>query len=308
MSAVQGIKIGEPSPRGLERPDARRRSLWRKPPVSLLLLLPALAAIGASFVYPMLWVVRMSLNEAEGPSIIETLSLRTYAGILSDPFTWKVTLNTLQLGVTVTIFATLLSYPLALFLTRTQSRFRGLLITLAVAPLLTSQVVRTYGWLVLLGERGVVNKTLMGLGVITAPLQLVNNFTGTTISLVEIFMPFTILVMMSGFGGLSRDLEQAAASLGANGWKVFWRVTLPLSRPGIMAASLFVFVLTISAFVSPSLVGGGRVFVLSTEIFLTATNTLNWPQASALSMILLAIFSLAIGLYMRGFAWIGGRR
>lgn len=303
MDDVQDIRLME-APREVAA-HGEGRPARRRPPVRLMLILPALAAMAVSFIYPMLWVVRMSLNEADGPSIIQTLSLKTYLGVLADPFTWRVTLNTLQLGITVTIFATVLSYPIALFLTRTQSRFRGLLIALAVAPLLTSQVVRTYGWLVLLGERGVVNETLMGLGLIGAPFQLVNNLTGTTISLVEIFMPFTILVMMSGFGGLSRDLEQAAASLGAGTWKVFWRVTLPLSRPGIMAASLFVFVLTISAFVSPSLVGGGRVFVLSTEIFLTATNTLNWPQASALSMILLAIFSLAIALYMRGLSRLG---
>ena len=210
-----------------------------------------------------------------------------------------MTLNSLKLGVLVTVLTVVVAYPVALFLARSTSRFRGLLIALAVAPLLTSQVVRTFGWLVLLGDGGVVNGVLLETGLVGTPLRLANNYTGAVIALVEILMPYAILAMLAGFGRISADLEQAAGSLGANRWKVFRRVTLPLSMPGVLTAALLVFVLTISSFITPSLVGGGRVFVLATEIYTQAKLTLNWPLAAALSMLLLVLFSVLIAAYLR---------
>jgi len=264
------------------------------------LLLPGLIGLGITFVLPLLWLVRMSLNKGGAAgAIIETISLSTYTTALTDSFTWQVTLNTLKLAVLVTVVTVVVSYPVALFLTRTPSRFRGVLIALAIAPLLISQVVRTYGWLILLGDGGVVNGILTEFGLIQTPLKLANNYTGAVIALVEILMPYAILAMISGFGRISTDLEQAAGSLGANGLQVFWRVTLPLSMPGVLTAALLVFVLTISSFITPSLVGGGRVFVLATEIYTQAKFTLNWPLAAALSMLLLALFSLLIAVYLR---------
>ncbi len=271
-----------------------------KRPVVFWLLLPGLIGLGIAFVVPLVWLVRMSLNQGGAAgAIIETISLETYRGALTDSFTWQVTWNSLKLGLVVTAFTLLVSYPVALFLARTTSRFRGVLIALAVAPLLTSQVVRTFGWLVLLGDTGVVNGILIEAGLITTPLELANNYTGAVIALVEILMPYAILAMLSGFGRISAELEQAAGSLGANRWKVFYRVTLPLSMPGLLTAGLLVFVLTISSFITPSLVGGGRVFVLATEIYTQAKTTLNWPLAAALSMLLLVMFSVLIFLYLR---------
>lgn len=278
------------------RPAQRRR----RNPVALWLLIPGILGLGVSFVAPLIWVVRMSFNRGGGAGeIINALSLDTYAKVLTDNFTWQITLNTLKLGVIVTALTLVLAYPIGLFLTKTTSRFRGLLIALAVAPLLTSQVVRTYGWLVLLGPGGVVNGSLQTLGFIGSPIRLSNGYLGVVIALIEILMPYAILVMVSGFGATSIDLEQAAASLGANRFKTFWRITLPLSLPGVFTAGLLVFVLTISSFVTPQLVGGGRVFVLATEIYSQAKQTLNWPQASALSIILLVLFSIVIAIYLR---------
>lgn len=279
-------------------PSPPRARSGRRPLAGLLA--PGLAALAVSFVLPLAWLARMSLNRGTASGvIIDTVTLDTYIEALSDPFYWQVTLNTIKLGAMVTVLTLLVSYPVALFLVRTNSRWRGLLIALAIAPLLTSQVVRTYGWLALLGDQGVVNALLIGVGFITAPLRMTNNYTGAVIALIEILMPYAILGMLSGFGRISEDLEQAAGSLGANRWKVFLRVTLPLSLPGVLTAGLLVFVLTISSFVTPSLVGGGRVFVLATEIYTQATATLNWPLAAALSMLLLLLFSTVIALYLR---------
>lgn len=279
----------EPAPRG------RRRK-----PIPLLLLLPGILGLGISFIIPLLWVLRMSLNEGGAAgAIIETVTLATYVEALTDGFTWQVTYNTIKLGVGVTVLTLVLAYPVALFLTRMTSRWRGLLLALAVAPLLTSQVVRTYGWMVILGNDGVVNQGLMSAGLLDAALPLSNNFTGVAIAMVEILMPYAILVMVAGFGSISGELEQAAGSLGANGWHRFWRVTFPLSLPAVLTAGLVVFVLAISSFVTPSLLGGGRVFVLATEIYNQAMVTLNWPLAAALSMILLTMFSVLVALYLR---------
>lgn len=264
------------------------------------LLVPGLLALAISFLLPLLWLVRMSFNRGGSAGAIEyTWTLDTYVSALTDPFYWQVSLNTLELGGLVTVITVIVSYPLALFLARSQSRWRGVLVALAITPLLTSQVVRTYGWLVILGDDGVVNGTLSSLGLIDTPLRLANNFTGAVIALIEILMPYAILAMLSGFGRVSTELEHAASSLGGNRWKVFWRVTFPLSLPGVLTAGLLVFVLTISSFVTPSLVGGGRVFVLATEIYDKATYTLNWPLAAALSVLLLALFGVIVACYLR---------
>jgi putative spermidine/putrescine transport system permease protein len=265
----------------------------------LWLLLPGLLALGVSFVMPMLWLLRASFSTSAlgGPNGEWTLA--NYSTVIFDPFYWRVTTNTLTYGLSVTFFAVLLSYPIALFLARTTSRWRGLLTALAIAPLLTSGVVRTYGWMVILGDRGVINGTLRALSLTDAPIRLANNFLGATIAMIEILMPYAILAILSGLGRLNLQLEEAAAMLGANRFKVFWRIVLPLSLPGVLTAALLVFVLAISGFVTPRLMGGGRVFVLGTEVFSEATVTLNWPLAAALALLLLIIFSSVIVLYRR---------
>jgi putative spermidine/putrescine transport system permease protein len=267
--------------------------------VPLALLVPALLALTATFLLPMAWLARASFSTSSMSAFGGGVTFEHYRSVLTDPFYWKVALNTLWLGVTVSFFAVVLSYPVALFLSRSESRWRGILTALAVAPLLTSAVVRTYGWMVILGDRGVINGTLQWLSLTSQPLALSNNMLGANIALVEILMPYAILAMLAGFGRLSPQLEEAAAMLGANKARVFWRIILPLSLPGVLTAALLVFVLAISAFVTPRLMGGGRVFVLGTEVFQEATVTLNWPLAAALSVILLALFSSVIVLYQR---------
>jgi len=268
--------------------------------VLLILLFPGLLALGVTFLLPLIWLFRASFAS----STMGALSggdwvLTSYEAVLFDPFYWRVAWNTLVLGFNVALFAVILAFPIALFLTRTESRWRGLLTALAVAPLLTSSVVRTYGWMVILGDRGVINTTLQSLSLTDGVIRLTNNSFGATVALVEIFMPYAILAMLSGFGRLNTQLEEAAAMLGANRFKVFTRIILPLSLPGVLTAALLVFVLAISSFVTPRLMGGGRVFVLGTEVFNEATVTLNWPLAAALSMLLLVLFSSVIVLYQR---------
>lgn len=276
-----------------ERPRGSRRLLVAA------LLIPGLLSITATFLLPMLWLARASFSDNAMSAFGGSWTAVNYHDVLTDPFYWTVALNTLKLGVIVSGLAVLLGYPIALFLARTESRWRGVLTALAVAPLLTSAVVRTYGWMVILGDKGVINSTLMSLHLVQAPLKISNNAFGATLALVEILMPYAILAMLSGFGRLNASLEEAAAMLGANRFRVFWRIILPLSLPGVLTGALLVFVLAISSFVTPRLMGGGRVFVLGTEVFQEATVTLNWPLAAALSVLLLVLFSTVIVLYQR---------
>ncbi|MFJ2556336.1 MULTISPECIES: ABC transporter permease [unclassified Streptomyces] len=267
--------------------------------LALALLLPGLLALLLTYALPLVWVVRMSFNESmDGGLIRQTFSLATFGEVLSSSHYWNVIGQTIELGALVTVFTLVVSYPVALFLSRTTSRWRSLLVALAIAPLLISSVARTFGWMAILGSQGVVNKTLTGIGVIDSPLHLANNLTGVVIASTEIYMPFAILAMISGFGRLDPALEHAAASLGAPRRTVFRRVVLPLTLPGVLTAALLVFVLSLSGYVTPRLIGGGRVFVLATEIYDEAITSLDWPVAAVLSMLLLAVFGVVITVYL----------
>ncbi|MGU3575587.1 ABC transporter permease [Brucellaceae bacterium C25G] len=266
----------------------------------LILLLPGLLALLTTFLLPLIWLVRASFASSSIAALKGgDWTLESYRVVLFDPFYWKIAWNTLYLGVCVAFFAVILSYPIALFLARTKSRWRGVLTALAVAPLLTSSVVRTYGWMVILGDRGVINAALQSSGLTDGVIRLTNNYFGATVALVEILMPYAILAMLSGFGRLNTQFEDAAAMLGANRLRVFTRIILPLSLPGVLTAALLVFVLAISSFVTPRLMGGGRVFVIGTEVYNEATVTLNWPLAATLSVLLLLLFGGVILLYQR---------
>jgi putative spermidine/putrescine transport system permease protein len=264
------------------------------------LLAPTTLALIVFFVLPLAWLFRASFDRGLDSGVIEpAFTLENYQEFFSDRFYQQELLRTLRLGVVITALTLIATYPIALFLARSTSRWRGLLVALAIAPLLTSTVVRTYGWLVILGNDGLVNGALLGIGLIDQPLRLINDEIGVVIGLVEILMPYMALGLLSGFGRINPDVEEAAMSLGANPLRTFWRVTLPLSLPGIATGVLLVFVLTISSFVTPQLLGGGRVFLMATEIYDQATYTLDWPFAAAISFLLLLVFGVVIAFYTR---------
>lgn len=263
-----------------------------------LLALPAVLLLLAVYLWPTLGLFRTAFNEV-GPTgaMVEAWSLQTATEVFADSFTITLTLNSLWLSLMATALALLLSYPVALFLFRTQSRFRSLLAVVAIMPMLVSGVVRIFGWLAILGDRGLVNTLAQSLGLITTPMRLVFNWTGVTIGLAESIMPYMILALLAGFGRLDRMLEEAARSLGASPLRTFLRVTLPLSLPAIALASGIGFVLSMSAYITPKLLGGGRVFVLATEIFEQATTNTNWPVSAVLAIytlvLLLALLTAA---------------
>ena len=266
--------------------------------VGALLVAPATLLLLLLYVVPMVGLGRMAFNET-GPTgaMIEAWSFSTFVTTLGDPFTLELTWNSVWLSLVSTTLALVLAYPLALFLFRTRSRLKALLTVLAVAPMLVSGVVRVFGWLALLGDRGLVNSLLVGLGLTSQPQRLVYNYFGVAIGLAESLMPYMILALVSGFGRLDRSFEEAAASLGATPWRVFRRVTLPLSLPAVVLGYLLCFVLAMSSYVTPKLLGGGRVFLLATEIYEHANTNVNWPAAAALALYALVLIGLITAAY-----------
>jgi putative spermidine/putrescine transport system permease protein len=263
-----------------------------------LLLLPIALVNAVGFILPVLNLLRMSFNEAlSGGGIRETVTLANWTGLFGDAFYLDLIVNSVVVSLTITVLTLILSYPIALYLHRSTGRWRTFLTVLVISPLLTSAVVRTYGWIALLADQGPIVGAISGLGF--SPPRLMFNTTGVVIGLVEILMPYMILSLLAGFGRLDPRVEEAAMTLGATPVRTFWRVILPLTLPGIALGCLLCFVLAVSSFITPKLLGGGRVFLLATEIYDQAIVTLNWPLASTLSILVLVIFGAALAVYAR---------
>jgi putative spermidine/putrescine transport system permease protein len=251
-------------------------------------------------VAPLLFLVPTSLHPyVPGKGIGAEWTLENYTYILGDSFYLEIIGRTLGLGLIVVVATLLIGYPLAYFLARTRSRFRPWLIVLVVFPLLLNLVVRSFGWIVLLANRGLINDWLVSLGLIETPIKLLFNFTGLLIGLSHIFLPFMVLVLIGTIQNIPRDVEEAALTLGASRREVLTKVTLPLSLPGILSGSILVFVLTISALVTPRLLGGPTYQVMSTLIFDEFLKVLNWPRGAAMAFILTVIVLVLV--------WASGR-
>lgn len=222
-----------------------------------------------------------------------------YKKFFTDPFYLNILWRTLMVGLVVSVICLVLGYCLAYGVSRAHPKRKLPLLMLIALPLLTSAVIRNFGWIIILSRKGLLNQMLQGIGLIKEPLTLLYTTTGVVIALVHVMLPYMVLVLYSVLEGMDRNLEKAASNLGASKWKVFWFVTLPLSMPGILAGTLLVFSITLSFFVTPSLVGGPKVQLMATEIYNQTINLLNWPYASALAVILLAAVLVVTNLYNR---------
>ncbi len=254
------------------------------------LLSPALVVLLAIFAAPLLFLVPTSLHPyVPGRGIGAEWTLANYADILGDSFYLAIIGRTLALGLIVVLTTLLIGYPLAYYLARTRTWARPWLIILVVFPLLLNLVVRSFGWIVLLANRGLINDWLRAAEIIDKPIKLMFGFSGLLIGLSHIFLPFMVLVLIGAIQNIPRDTEDAARTLGASSHEVFLKVTLPLSLPGILSGAILVFVLTISALVTPRLLGGPTYKVMSTLIFDEFLQVLNWPRGAAMAFILTAI-------------------
>ena len=263
------------------------------------LLAPALLLLLVAFGVPVGMMVPMSFRPyVPLVGITDGFTVRYYTRLLTDSYYLEIIGRTLALGFTVTLSTLVIGYPVAFFLARTRSRWRSWLTILVVFPLMLNLVVRTFGWIALLAQNGLVNQALRALGLVDSPVKLLFNFAGLLIAMTHIFLPFMVLVLIGAIQNIPRDVEDAARILGASWGSTFCRVTLPLSAPGILSGSILVFVLTISALVTPRLLGGPTYQVMSTLIYDEFLQRLNWPAGSAQAL-LLTVMVLAL-VYLSG--------
>jgi putative spermidine/putrescine transport system permease protein len=261
----------------------------------LMLIAPLMLVLAAFFLLPVLMMLPTSFREyAPGAGLVPGVwTLENYTRIITDDYYREVIWRTLGLGLFVALTSLLLGYPLAFLIARGPERWRMPLILLVIFPMMLNLVVRSFGWIALLANRGLVNNLLIQLGLITTPLKLMFNLTGLMIGLTHIYLPFMVLMLVAAIRNVPRDVEAAAATLGSSRLHVFTAVTLPLSAPGILAGSILVFVLTISALVTPRMLGGPTYKVMATLIYDEFMQLLDWPSGSALSF---ALTAMAIGV------------
>lgn len=253
---------------------------------------PGLVLIGVVALAPIAWLFWMSFVGKDG------FTFEHYLRLLDDNYV-RTLKTTFEISFLVTGLSVLLGYPLAYLISQVKPRLAALMMMLVLFPVWTSLLVRCYAWLVLLQRRGVVNSWLQDIGLIDVPLRLMHNFTGTTIGMLHIMLPFMVLPLYASMRAINRDYMRAAANLGASPVRAFWQVYVPLSLPGLFAGIVIVFVLCLGFYVTPALLGGGRVYMWSMQIERNITYHADWGAASALGVVLLVI-TLAI-------IWLVGR-
>ncbi len=252
------------------------------------LLLPALAVLAAAFLMPLANLGMKSLHLFAGPGREQPgLTLENYIAFLEDPFNWGLLGWTSLLGLLVVGISLVLGLPVAYFLARTKTRWRPVLFLLVIAPMLVSVVIRNLGWIPILSESGVVNSLLIALGLVSQPLKLFNNLAGVVIGLVHAFLPFLILTLATVIQRIDPQIEEASINLGAGPFETFCRVVLPLTRPGLIAGSLIVFTLAVSAYTTPAVMGGGRVLVMSTYVQQQIGTLLDYATGATVAIVLL---------------------
>lgn len=256
--------------------------------------LPLLLFYLLFFIAPLLLLFAVSLHVDKE---LTTWGFAQYTKALSDGFGLGVLLDTLRLGVETTLVCLMLGFPLAWLHRSVGPRWQGAIILITVLPLLTSVIVRTFAWIVILGRQGIVNTVLLELGLTDTPLRLLYTHAGLVIALAQVQLPLMVLPLIDALHKLDPNLESASAALGAGRWRSFFRVVLPLSLPGIIAGSVLTFSAAVTAFITQSLVGGGQQLYMPMYIYQQALTLQNWPFAAVISMIFMVAVLICIALF-----------
>ena len=258
--------------------------------IRYLIVLPSILLILFFFVAP---YTNMLITSFRPPirGVTEGFTGANYVKGLTDGYYTGVLLFTLLLGAITTISTLILGYPLAYHLAQRETKYKAALFIMVLSPLLTDVVIRCYGWMLLLGDRGLINNALVDMGLIKKSLPLMYNVGGVFVGLVHVYLPFMVLSLIGSIQSIDPNLREAARSLGASRVKSFLKITLPLSLPGIASGCILVFLLSVSSYVIPILLGGNKVMITPVLVIQTMLEALNWPFGSALAFIL---FSCAV--------------
>lgn len=265
-----------------------------------LLSAPALVLYLAMLGVPMLLTFVLSFNAFDfNKGILPSYSLDNYIEVFTDSYFHEIFARTFGLALLVTVICALIGAPEAYILSRMRNPWRSLFLVVILGPLLISVIVRTLGWALLIGGSGVISSTLQSIGVIDEPFQLMFTFTGMTIALVHVLVPFMVIAVWASLQKLDPAVEDAGLSLGASQFTVLRRIVLPQVMPGVLSGSMIVFALTASAFATPAIIGGRRLKVVATTAYDEFLNTLNWPLGAAIAVVLLIANIVIIASYNR---------
>jgi ABC-type spermidine/putrescine transport system permease subunit I len=277
--------------------NGRRENTW----TALILLAPGLVVL-VSLLAACAILLRYSFNEWDpARTMVPAWTLENYVYVLTDSAQLGALLTTLRISLIVTVACLLLGYPVAIAITRA-GRYRGLLMFLLVTPMLTDVLIRAYGWIVMLGSAGPINSLMVAAGIWSTPRRLIYTELSVVLELIHEMIPFMVLPLAAVFERINPALREAAMNLRASPARTFLHVTLPLSRPGIVAGTLLVFALSTSAFVAPLVLGGGNVPVMTVLMQETMFTTLNWPRGSAQSVLLVCLVLVLLLFYRRALA------
>jgi putative spermidine/putrescine transport system permease protein len=251
-----------------------------------LLVMPALLLLVVFYLYPLVQILRVSFVEP-------VPGLGNYALLATSAPIQRILLTTLRIGALTTLISLLLAYAIAYALAHASDRRRRLMFLCVLVPFWISVLVRAFAWVALLRSQGLLNNTLVAMGLITQPLELLYNEIGVVIGMVHYMVPLAVLTLYGQMSGIDRRLVPAARGLGAGATAAFLRIYLPMSLPGIVAAAILVFVFSLGFYITPALLGGGKTLMAAEYISLMVKETLNWGLGTALaSTLMLIVFAL----------------
>lgn len=268
----------------------------------------------ALFLVPFLIVLKISLSDialarppympqfswAEGIwEFVSQLDFENFVFLTSDDLYWKAYLSSVQIALTSTVLALLVAYPIAYGMARAPEEWRATLMMLVILPFWTSFLIRVYSWMGILSNEGFLNQFLIGIGIISEPLTILNTNTAVYIGIVYTYLPFMILPIYAALDRLDGSLIEAAEDLGCSRLQAFWLVTIPLSKNGIIAGCFLVFIPALGEFVIPSLLGGSGTLMIGKVLWEEFFNNRDWPVASAVAVVLLLILIIPIVLFQR---------
>jgi ABC-type spermidine/putrescine transport system permease subunit I len=266
----------------------RAARFWRSREGALVL--PALAFYVLVYLYPLSRIVDWSFFDPD-------FTLKFYRELLAEPAYFKALRNTLEISVLVTLISLMLGYPLAYLMTTTSARARRVLTVLILVPFWTSILVRTFAWLVILGNNGLVNRALLDLGLVEFPQKLLFNMVGVQVGMVHVLLPFMVFPLYGVMSRIDLNVVRVARSLGAVPRRAFLYVFLPLSLPGVAAGCILVFLLAIGFYVTPALLGGPGQITLATMIDMMINTFLNFGFAATLGVLLLTVVGGIFGVF-----------
>ena len=271
----------------------------RKPRWPWLLIAPAIIYLVLTFLVPNLLIFVTSVFHFESNQFVPGFTLEHYGRFLGDSYYLRILYMTVGLGVAVGLSTVVAGYPLAYFLTRSTSVWRKPLLAITLLPLIVSVVVRTYGWIVMLDSNGIINQTLLLLGIIEWPLQMMHRYGAVYIGLTYVLLPYSVLSIMTALQAVDPRLEQASMDLGAGRFRTFHRITLPLILPGILTGFVLTFAITVSAYATPRVLGGRPGQTMATLMYDFMIFLLHWPFASTIAVISLVTAASVLAIVLK---------